>query len=153
MALISYIPPKCFDIFPPVWGMLRRSRCVHIFHSIRRGPKSNTVERKIRTHLDFLSIHQSGARNVKTFRWNHSRLQRQINPLSSWHSIGFPSVSNIGSTVSCRGETHRYTVLHINRHAGTPNKTKIKDTMSLDYSSVCSGGSRVVWVSMKEIYM
>ena len=25
------IPPKRFDIFPPDWGMLRRSRCVHIF--------------------------------------------------------------------------------------------------------------------------
>ena len=26
---------------------------------------------------------------------------------------------------------------YINRPAGTPNKTKTKDTMSLDYSSVC----------------
>ena len=25
------IPPKRFDIFPPDWGMLRRSRCVQIF--------------------------------------------------------------------------------------------------------------------------
>ena len=25
------IPRKRFDIFPPDWGMLRRSRCVHIF--------------------------------------------------------------------------------------------------------------------------
>ena len=24
------IPPKRFDIFPPDWGMLRRSRCVQI---------------------------------------------------------------------------------------------------------------------------
>ena len=29
---------------------------------------------------------------------------------SSWHLIEFPDGSNIGSTVSCRGETHRYTV-------------------------------------------
>ena len=29
---------------------------------------------------------------------------------SSWHLIGFPDGSNIGSTVSYRGETHRYTV-------------------------------------------
>ena len=41
---------------------------------------------------------------------------------------------------------------YINRHAGTPDKTKTKDTMSLDYSSVCNTGSRVVWVSIKEIY-
>ena len=26
---------------------------------------------------------------------------------------------------------------YINRHAGTPNKTKTIDTMSLDYSSIC----------------
>ena len=25
------IPPKRFDIFPPDWGMLRRSRCVLMF--------------------------------------------------------------------------------------------------------------------------
>ena len=25
------IPPRRFDIFPPDWGMLRRSRRVHIF--------------------------------------------------------------------------------------------------------------------------
>ena len=25
------IPPKRFDIFPPDWGMLRRSKCVQIF--------------------------------------------------------------------------------------------------------------------------
>ena len=25
------IPPKRIDIFPPDWGMLRRSTCVHIF--------------------------------------------------------------------------------------------------------------------------
>ena len=29
---------------------------------------------------------------------------------SSWHLIGFPDGRNIGSTVSCRGETRRYTV-------------------------------------------
>ena len=25
------IPPKRFDMFPPDWGMLRRSRCVQVF--------------------------------------------------------------------------------------------------------------------------
>ena len=37
---------------------------------------------------------------------------------SSWHLIGFPNGSNIGSTVLCRGEAHRYTCccfLHIYR--------------------------------------
>ena len=34
------------------------------------------------------------------------RLQRQT---SSWYLIGFPNRSNLGSTVSCRGETRRYT--------------------------------------------
>ena len=37
-------------------------------------------------------------------------------------------------------------------HAGTPNKTKTKDTyVSLDYSSVCNIGSRAL-SSMKEMY-
>ena len=35
---------------------------------------SRSVYRKIRTHLDLLSIPQSGGENVKTFRWDH-RLQ------------------------------------------------------------------------------
>ena len=30
-ALSSIISPKRFDIFPPDWGMLRRSRCGQIF--------------------------------------------------------------------------------------------------------------------------
>ena len=33
-------------------------------------------KRKIRTHLDLLSIPQSGGKSVKTFRWDH-RLQIQ----------------------------------------------------------------------------
>ena len=31
LSLQPLIPPKRFDIFPPDWGVLRRSRCVHIF--------------------------------------------------------------------------------------------------------------------------
>ena len=26
------IPPKCLTIFSPFWGMLRRFRCVQVFH-------------------------------------------------------------------------------------------------------------------------
>ena len=40
---------------------------------------------------------------------------------------------------------------YINRYAETPNKTKTKDTMSLDYSSICYIGSGIGWVS-KEIF-
>ena len=40
----------------------------------------------------------------------------------------------------------------INRHTGTPNKTTIKDMISLDCSSICYIVSRIGWVSMKEIY-
>ena len=29
---------------------------------------------------------------------------------SPWHLIGFPNGTIIGSTVSCQGEAHRYTV-------------------------------------------
>ena len=31
LSLQSLIPPKRCDIFPPDWGMLRKSRCVQIF--------------------------------------------------------------------------------------------------------------------------
>ena len=31
LYLQPMIPPKRFDIFPPDWGILRRSRCVQIF--------------------------------------------------------------------------------------------------------------------------
>ena len=39
---------------------------------------------------------------------------------------------------------------YVNRHAETPSNTETKDTMSLDYSSICYIGSRIGWVSMKE---
>ena len=42
---------------------------------------------------------------------------------------------------------------YIDRHAGTPDKTKTKDTISLDYSSICYIASSMIgWVSMKGIY-
>ena len=31
LILQPMMPPRRFDIFPPDWGMLRRSRCVLIF--------------------------------------------------------------------------------------------------------------------------
>ena len=31
LSLQPMIPPEGFDIFPPYWGMLRRSRCVQTF--------------------------------------------------------------------------------------------------------------------------
>ena len=40
----------------------------------------------------------------------------------------------------------------INRHAGTPDKTKTKDTMSLDYNLLHWVWDRMAWVSVKEIY-
>ena len=44
--------------------------------------------------------------------------------------------------------------IYINRHAGTLliKKTRTKDTMSLDYNSICNIGSRIGSVVMKEIY-
>ena len=45
---------------------------------------------------------------------------------------------------------------YINRHTGTPSKTMTKDTMSLNYSSICYIGSRIDrsdrWVSTEEIF-
>ena len=41
---------------------------------------------------------------------------------------------------------------YINRHAGTPNKTRTTDTMSLDYNSIYNIiGFRIGWVFTKEI--
>ena len=53
--------------------------------------------------------------------------------------------------MSGRNPPLHYT-LKINRHAGIPNKTKIKDKMSLlDYSSsVCNIGSRLVYMGVDE---
>ena len=47
-----------------------------------------------------------------------------------------------------------YLVLYkyIDRHARTPDKTKAKDTISLEYNSLCYIASRNGWVSMKGIY-
>ena len=41
---------------------------------------------------------------------------------------------------------------YIDRHATTPNKTKSKDTISLNYNTLCYITSRNGWVSMKGIY-
>ena len=50
-------------------------------------------------------------KNVKTFTvgWIKSCKYKT----SSWHLNGFPDGRNIGSTVLCRGEAHRYTVIII----------------------------------------
>ena len=46
---------------------------------------------------------------------------------SSWHLNGFPDDSNIGSTVQCRGEVHRYTVhLHLSPCRDTRKTAKTK---------------------------
>ena len=45
--------------------------------------------------------------------------------------IGFPDGNNIGSTVRVGGKTTVILYTYINHHAGTPGKTKTKDTMSL----------------------
>ena len=54
---------------------------------------------------------------------------------SSWHLIGFPDGSNIGSTVECRGETHRYTVhlVNINRHALQHTHTSVDSTYRINF--------------------
>ena len=40
---------------------------------------------------------------------------------------------------------------YMDRHARTPNKTKTRDTISLDYNSLCYIASRNGWVSMKVV--
>ena len=72
---------------------------------------------------------------------------------SSWHLNGSPMVVTLLGQLCNVGE--KPTVIlytYINRHAGTPNNTITKGTVSLDYSSICYIGSRIVWVSRKEIF-
>ena len=52
------------------------------------------VYRKIRTHLDLLSIPQSGGKNVKTLRWDH-RLQIQ-NLFMAFKRVRSPMVVTLG---------------------------------------------------------
>ena len=97
------------------------------------------VLRKIWTHLDLLSIPQSGGEHLKTLRWHH-RLQRQ-NPFMAFNRVRSPMVVTLGQQyqVGQKPTAILYTT-YINRHAGAPNKTKTKtnDTSSLDYScSLC----------------
>ena len=63
--------------------------------------------------------------------------------------------TKIGAWVNSKNGGEKPTVIlynYINRHAGIPNKTKTKDTIRLDYSSICCIASRIGWVSMKGIY-
>ena len=53
------------------------------------------VKKKITTHLDLLSIPQSGGKNVKRLRGIIGFKYKT----SSWHLNGFPYGGNIGSTV------------------------------------------------------
>ena len=72
------------------------------------------------------------------------------NKTSSWHLIGLPDGSNIGSTVQYNVGEKPTVILYtyINRHAGTPSKTKAK-YMSLDYSSICYvEGNLKVWLKI-----
>ena len=45
-----------------------------------------------------------------------------------------------------------YCTLKLIAMQGHQNKTKTKDTMSLDYSSVCYIGSRVGWLLIKGLF-
>ena len=58
---------------------------------------------------------------------------------SSWHIIGFP--------VGEKPNVILYIYYNIDRHAGTPSKTKTKDTMNLDTAHFFYIGSRIGWVS------
>ena len=47
LSLQPMMSPKRFDIFPPDWGMLRRSRCVQIFLLKKVSPKPPHVKMPI----------------------------------------------------------------------------------------------------------
>ena len=43
LSLQPTISPKRFDIFPPDWGMPRRSRCVQIFQSRKKQRRKGFI--------------------------------------------------------------------------------------------------------------
>ena len=79
---------------------------------------------------------------------------------SSWHLDGFPDGSNIGSTVRCRGEAHRYTLhLHqspcrdtkkksFNKNIVTYSTTKTNQKQCTVVVNVCVFSSHSFWTSM-----
>ena len=71
--------------------------------------------------------------DFKTSRWDH-RLQR---PKKTLHGMqpGSPIVVTLGQQYNVREKPTVVLYTYINRHAGTPNKTKTKETMSLDYTT------------------
>ena len=94
-----------------------------------------------------LSEH-SPEKYVKTFRWDH-RLQRQVKPLHGIQ-LGSPMVVTLGQQDNVGEKPTVILYIYINHHAGTPNKSRAKGTMSLDYKSIWNIGSRIGWVSMQE---
>ena len=51
------ILPKRFAIFPPDWGMLRRSRCVHFFsNNNNTNYSSSTILTTVVLSVDFLLL-------------------------------------------------------------------------------------------------
>ena len=73
---------------------------------------------KIRTHLDLLSIPQSGE---KMSKYLDGIIGCKYKPLN-----GFPDGSTIGSTVQYRGDPTIMLYAYINHHAGTPDNSKTK---------------------------
>ena len=89
------------------------------------------VWRKIRTHLDLLSILQSGGKNVKTFRWDY-RLQIQ-NPFNdmAFKRVRSPMIVTLGQQYNIGVKPTVILYTYINRHAGTPEKQRRqKSTLS-----------------------
>ena len=92
------------------------------FYLFFREEKSQYRQKKL-THLDILSIPQSGGKMSK-------RLGGIIGcnyKTSSWLLNGFPDGSDIGSTIKYRGEAHRYNVrLHQSPCRATKQKQQQK---------------------------
>ena len=57
---------------------------------------------------------------------------------SSWSLIGFPNGVTLGQQHNFGKKPTVILYTYIDRHAGTPNKIRTKNTMSLDYSSICN---------------
>ena len=74
--------------------------------------------------LDLLSIPQSGGGNVKTFRWDHNRLQTQ-NLFMAFKRVRSPMMMVVVTLSQQYNIGEKLTVIFyyiINHHAGTPEK-------------------------------
>ena len=87
----------------------------------------------------------------------HARGQGNIHfPCSADHEQDWQPYPVDPYSAICDDHTYIHTYIlynYIDRHTGTPDKTKTKRTISLDYSSICYIASRIVVAGVQLNFM